>query len=90
MPDHDLIPILSAFLLGILLGRLRLWRLRMWSYRITDRLPARCPACKTWHVRHDMIPARHRAAGWVRICQQCYDSEYTPYTRGGLRKETDQ
>jgi len=70
------------FVLGFLAGQfLQPWRVRGWWWRLRGFLPHRCPQCHTWHSRGKMRFAEHRAAGWVFICQDCYDEQYHPFSK---------
>lgn len=81
MTDETLI-ILLAFFLGFLCRHAIPFHVIVdWQWQITSRLPQRCPRCKTWHTRRDMVSARHNVAGWVRICEHCHHELYHPTQR---------
>lgn len=74
-------PVLT-FMLGVLAGyALQPWRVRNWWWRLRGFLPHRCPSCGRWHSRRTMRFAEHRAAGWVFICEDCYDEQYHPFRK---------
>lgn len=82
MTDETLI-ILLAFILGWLAGLTFpnspiYYEIKWW---LLDHTPLRCPRCKTWHARRDMVSARHNVAGWVRICEHCHNELYHPTQR---------
>lgn len=82
MTDETMM-ILFAFIAGFLIRHaIPLHVIIDWQWQITSRLPKRCPRCKTWHARRDMVSARHNVAGWVRICEHCHDELYNPSQRG--------
>jgi len=79
----DPLPIVLAFAVGFLMGhavqghwRHATWRLR---WELTKRIPRRCPVCGVWRATGDMQHAEHKTAGWVLICQDCYDKQYHPF-----------
>ena len=83
MIANDPVPVLLAFLVGLVLGvavqqSSAYYKAKWW---LIDRTPVRCPRCKTWHIRRNMKTERHSAAGWVRICEKCHDELYTPSKR---------
>lgn len=72
-----------AFVLGAAVGMfLPAYRLRMLWWKIENRLPKRCPDCGQIHQRRRMQLAKHRVAGWVWVCRDCYDNQYQPFSRG--------
>lgn len=74
-------PVLT-FLLGFLAGRfLQPWRFRQGLGYLKDFLPHRCPYCRTWHKRHTMALVRHRTAGLIYLCKNCYNEQYRPLTK---------
>ena len=81
MTDETLI-ILLAFGLGFLSRSfIPSYVIRDLQWQITSRLPQRCPRCKTWRARRDLVSARHDVAGWVSICENCHDELYHPTQR---------
>ena len=72
-----------AFLLGLLAGRLSQSRhVNRWWWRLKSVMPRRCPLCHRWYdSRANMHFVEHRAAGWVYLCQACYDEQYHPFTK---------
>jgi hypothetical protein len=71
-----------AFLLGLLAGRfLQSWHVQQWWWRLKGAMPCRCPCCGRWHSKKTMHFVQHRAAGWVFICQDCYDEQYHPFSK---------
>jgi len=73
--------ILAVLALGFAAGRLfpALWADRL-SWAIRRRAPRRCASCGAWGRTGNMRSARHRTAGWVRVCARCYAEHYTPFT----------
>ena len=73
-----------AFLLGylarIVLSSPEAHQLR---WRIVAYLPRRCPVCGAWHQKRNMTVAKHKVAGLTRICQECYDEQYHPFSKEG-------
>ena len=70
-----------AFTLGFLAGHvLQPWRVRQWQRWLGELLPYRCPSCGRWHSKRNVRFAEHRTAGWIFICQDCYDEQYHPFT----------
>lgn len=83
MIANDPVPVLLAFLVGLLLGLVfqqsSVYDKAKWWLK--DRMPHQCLRCKTWHMRRSMRMERHNAAGWVRICEKCHDELYAPSQR---------
>lgn len=84
-PDQYL-PIVVAFCLGYLarvaLSSSEFSQLR---WRIASCLPRRCPSCGAWRQKRNMHPAKHKVAGWIRLCDDCYNEQYSPSkTKGNL------
>jgi hypothetical protein len=80
---NDYLPVALAFVLGYLvhIGASRYgWRARRFLYGLR---PRRCPNCGTWHLDKHMHHARHKIAGHVLICKECYEAEFTPFTVNG-------
>jgi hypothetical protein len=71
--------LILAFTLGFLIGyMLQPWRLRGWWWSIRRYIPRRCPECGGRCKRDSMRHVEHRAAGWIYICQDCYNKHYRP------------
>lgn len=53
------------------------WQLNAW---IDDHIPFICANCNRVRFRKDMIIVRHRTAGLVRLCKECYEQIYNPWS----------
>ena len=78
----DPLPLLVIFAIGFVAGRMfpALWADRL-LWAIKRRTPRRCPSCGVWCWTGDMEMARHKLAGWVRVCHRCYTQHYTPFSK---------
>ena len=82
MDPNDPAVIIAAFLLGFLVGRIpstSWWSSLRWE--IKRRTPHRCPQCGKWQTYGHMAGARHRTAGWIRLCQDCHKDLFNPLTQ---------
>jgi hypothetical protein len=72
-----------AFMLGLLAGWFsQSWHAKRLWWRLKGVMPRRCQSCNRWYgSRANMHFVEHRAAGWIYICQDCYDEEYHPFTK---------
>jgi hypothetical protein len=72
-----------AFMLGLLAGWFsQSWHAKRLLWRLKGVMPRRCPNCNRWYGnRANMHFVEHRAAGWIYICQDCYDEQYHPFTK---------
>jgi hypothetical protein len=82
------VPVLTL-ILGFLAGRfLQPWRVREYWWYLRGFFPHRCPLCRAWHSRRSMRLAEHRAAGWVFICQDCYNEQYHPFQKEQSKEQS--
>ena len=75
--------ILAVLALGFFAGLLfpDLWKDRL-GWEVQRRTPRRCAECGAWCWTSGMESARHKLAGWVRVCPRCYAEHYKPFSKG--------
>lgn len=80
--ERLLLLVAIGFALGYATGRMIpvLWATRL-RWAIQDHTPRRCAECGRWCWTGDTERARHKLAGWVRVCQRCYAEHYKPFSR---------
>lgn len=71
-----------AFLAGILFTQfLHTYPVRVMIWKTKNLVPRRCPVCGKWYPTEKLLYAKHRTAGFVRICKSCWDDQYMPFSK---------